>query len=148
MAHVDLSVLVEGLRTSHNRFTSAAIEGTGRFHAIFEALAWVGSIRDRLKDEGRAVPPVVDGLYYVRNLVLHQGVDVLEWALFPGAELGMLVLGESALGGMSRHAWVWPPRTQMPTPRSLTGATEYDSLVAGREAAVVLEQLASAVATL
>ena len=144
MAHAELSVLLKGLSAASSRFASAPLEGVERFHAIFEILAWVGLIRDRLRQDSRPSPPVLDGLYYVRNLVLHQGADVLEWVLFPGAELGMLVLGESSLGSISRHASVWPPRNQMPAPRSSSGAAEYDMHIAGREVTVVLEQVAAA----
>jgi hypothetical protein len=144
MADVELSVLLKGLGAAYSRLASAPPEGVERFHAIFEILAWVGSIRDRLRQDSRPAPPVLDGLYYVRNLVLHQGADVLKWTLFPGAELGILVLGESSFGSISRHAWVWPPRNQMPAPRSSSGVAEYDTRIAGREVTVVLEPLAAA----
>jgi hypothetical protein len=107
-------------------------------------LPWVGSIRDRLRSESRAAPPVLDGLYYVRNLVVHQGAEVLEWVFFSGAEWGEMVWGESSWGSISRHAWVWPTRDRLPTPHSQAGAAEYDSRVAGREVIDVLRQLSAA----
>ena len=42
----------------------------------FEALAWAGCLHDRLKADA---PPLLSGLLHMRNVVFHQGVDVLGW---------------------------------------------------------------------
>jgi hypothetical protein len=144
MAHVDLPVLIAGFNAARERFEAAKPDSDGPFYSLFEALAWVGAIGDRCKAEERPRPPLLDGLYYARNVVLHQGADVLDWVLIPGAELGMLVFGVSALGSTSRHTWEWPALAAMPEPRSPAGKAEYQALVAGREVTRVLNSLAQA----
>ena len=77
------------------------------------------------------------GLYYVRNLVIHQGADVV-WEI-------TRAYGEGAYGtgtyGGPLH--LFPPRAQLPSGRSKVGAQEYDDTVSGEEIAVVLCDLAA-----
>jgi hypothetical protein len=111
------------------------------FAGVFECLAWAGAIDDRLKGT-QPIPPVVRGLWYVRNLVLHQGADVVATI----ATYGSAVYGEATYGvsfGGARplsSSTVFPPRNELPPPQSLKGAPEYDTLVASQPVAEVLQR--------
>ena len=73
-SHLDTGMLIAG-------FESAVARATGgigsSFEAVFESLAWAGAIRDRLAQTQQLIPPVVNGLWFVRNLAIHQGADVV-----------------------------------------------------------------------
>jgi hypothetical protein len=144
--HVEFSVLVDGFTSAQGRFAAAALAHNqdDSFHALFEMLAWVGAIRDRFKEEGTPIPPVLDGLYYVRNLVIHQGADVVEWIFsLTSAAIGASPIGAAPLGGgAAASSQAWPAREKLPRPRSMTGAEAYEKLVAGHEVMVPLRNLA------
>ena len=132
--HFPLKALAAGLDKARERLETAttATDSEASFHSLFEALAWAGAIRDRIKGR-HDVPPELKGLWFVRNLVLHQGADVvLRTVVVPGSELGRLVLGPSALGTPTQWGWQWPPRELLPEPESLQGSDEYDSCAAGQ----------------
>jgi hypothetical protein len=142
---VPLTVLVDGFNKACGRFDAASSD-VDQFHALVEALTWVGAIRDRLQGSGQAVPPVLEGLYYVRNIVLHQGVDVIERVVTGGGAFAASAFDTAAFGGSSvvRSAPIWPPRTAMPAPRSKAGLAEYDAVVEGEAVSDVLSKLAAA----
>jgi hypothetical protein len=48
-------------------------------------------------------------------------VDVLDWILIPGAELGSMVIGVSRLGMPTTQGWWWRDRAELPLPRSQAG---------------------------
>jgi len=104
-----------GFDAARGRFATSHPASDEAFHGIFEVLAWTGALRERLGNES---PLALEGLWYVRNLVLHQGTDILEWIFIPGAELGTLVLGVSRLGTSTTKGWWFQPRAVMPEPRS------------------------------
>jgi hypothetical protein len=136
--HVETATLIDGFAAALTRLANESPMSHAAFFGAFESLAWIGSIRDRLRSEQLPIPPVVDGLYYARNVVLHQGADVLQWFIVPGTVLGEWVLGESALGSESTEHWVWPHRAELSAPQSRTGEKAYDSEVGGRDVLPVL----------
>jgi hypothetical protein len=94
---VDPRVPVAGFEGAHARILAARFpepRNDATFHALLEILAWVGAIRDRCKDDGLPRPDVLEGLYYRRNIVIHQGADVLAWVIGAGAG----PIGSHALG--------------------------------------------------
>jgi hypothetical protein len=134
--HFPLKTLVAGFEKARERLEAAtrAADDESSFHSLFEAVAWVGVIYEHRRVMGRHdIPPELRGLWFVRNLVIHQGADVVLWTMaVPGSEPGRLVPGKSALGSVTQWGWQWPPRTLLPEPESLRGSGEYDSHVAGR----------------
>jgi hypothetical protein len=117
-------------------------DALGAFFTLYETVAWAGGVCDRLDDErvpSESWPPGLEGLRYVRNIVLHQGADVLVSVLVErGSELGTWVL-RSPLGTPSK--WEWPPRNEMPLPQSKRGASDYDKHLAGQELHASLERI-------
>lgn len=131
---VDTVVLLHGFEAARQRL-GRSLPGTDEaFHAIFEALAWAGSIRDRLKDDGIPRPPVLDGLYYIRNVVLHQGADVLPWLYEPAATVGGTFRVGTTKVGPGLKAWVWPFQGDFNPPLSPAGEREYVALLEGQDA--------------
>jgi hypothetical protein len=61
------ATLVSGFGDAIERVRSSGIAGEAGFRAMFEALAWAGAVRDRLKGSGAPIPTLT-GLWYVRNL--------------------------------------------------------------------------------
>jgi len=106
------------------------------FRGLFEMLAWAGSIGDRFIADGVFRPALLDGLYYIRNVVLHQGVDVLFWLFRPPSMLGTMRQGPTT---PVVDVWVWPLPGDFEPPRSLAGEKEYESLLAGHEVVPTLE---------
>lgn len=135
MTSVEFAVLRGGFIAAAERFGEEKDASPAGSHALFETLAWVGVVRDRLKPDE---PLIVRGLYYARNIVLHEGADVLAFALYPGPDL---YPSETLYPGFRRVSR-WPMRHELPPPRSSTGAHEYDRLVAGREVGNVLAEVA------
>jgi hypothetical protein len=141
--HVPTETLVDGLRIAAERLgTARNASAPTAFYAVFEALAWVGSVRDRLKEERRVIPPTLNGLYYVRNLVLHQGADVLLRieGVYGSAVLGEAVLGQMVLGSAGRREsrYVFPGLGDLPAGQSRAGHVEYSTHVANRNVNYVL----------
>jgi len=85
MSHVQTGTLIDGLASARARLVASTPWTDPSFHAIFELLAWAGAVRDRFRDERRDIPAVLNGLWYVRNIVLHQGADILYWIMTPGS---------------------------------------------------------------
>ena len=143
--HVPLATLAAGFNKARDRFVEAsgAHESEASFQSLFEALAWAGAIYDRLRGR-HDVAPELRALWFVRNLVIHQGADVLlRTILVSGSELGMAVLGESVLGSATQWGWKWAPRQLLPEPQSLHGAAEYDSHVADHVVTDTLEAVSA-----
>lgn len=138
-------VLVDGMGVAVGRVKAADWSTSEGYHAVFEALAWVGAVRDRFTDEDRSIPPVLLGLYYLRNLVLHDGADVL--LLIPGVGFGEGPFGMGPFGG-SPPARVFPPRAELPPPKWThpTGLSEYDEHVVGGNLVDVLDTVLAEVA--
>jgi hypothetical protein len=137
--HVPTGTLLDGLTGAVSRLRvvdPAAPEG---FHALFEALAWAGALRDRLRQENRAIPRTLNGLYYVRNLVIHQGADVV---LLIASAFGEGAFASAAFGGPMH---VFPARAELPTGESKKGAPDYDTDVARNEVLSVFDAAADAV---
>lgn len=59
--HVSTATLVEGYEGARSRFAAAntGTDADALFHAPFEVVAWAGTIRKRLKDDGE--PPCPSG---------------------------------------------------------------------------------------
>jgi hypothetical protein len=136
--------LVAGFRSAKARFVDADAGSDEKFHALFEVLAWVGAIRDRLHKDKQPIPPVINGMYYARNVVLHQGADVLEWIFVPPAVLGQFVVGFSRLKEDGQQGTWWPERDMMPKPQSPTGTAEYEAHLAGHTPEAVMEAVETA----
>ena len=134
--HFPLKTLVAGFEKARERLEAAtrAADDESSFHSLFEAVAWAGVIYEHKPIKGRHdVPPELRGLWFVRNLVIHRGADVVLWTMaVPGSEPGLLVPGKSALGTVTQWGWQWPPRALLPQPDSDKGSGEYDSHLAGR----------------
>lgn len=127
-------MFIDGLDGARAR--AATIEDASTweaFHAVFEALAWVGAIRDRLGRHETTLR-TLNGLYYVRNLVLHEGAEVLAWE---PTTYGTGTYGSGRYGGT--RVWKWPSRDELPSRRrDVAVDADYDEHVAGREVPVVL----------
>jgi len=87
----------------------------------------VGAVRDRIREESQPIPPTLNGLYYVRNLVIHRGADAV--SIIAGT-YGRATYGSGTYGG---DAHVFPSRDELPPPRYPTGLTDYDAHVAGTD---------------
>ena len=132
--------MLAGFRAALDRLRAADEDKVAAFHALFEVVAWGGGIRDRL--EGQPRPQRLDGLYYVRNVVLHQGADILIRTIASTAPIGAAALGSTALGGGgARKGWKWPPRDEFPRPRTRTGDNEYDETLARQDVVMTLAAL-------
>ena len=139
-------VLLDGLEQARLRFARCEPGTAEAFHAIFEALAWIGASHNRLVADGLDRPAILDGLYYMRNVVIHQGVDVLSWLLFPGSgKLGAASLGAFKLGGSGPSLeWRWPLVGECKSPESPTGTDEYRTMIAGSSVAATLNDAVTA----
>lgn len=137
---VPFSVLVAGLKGAAERFEEVQRPSDDAFRALFEVLAWVGVLRERFRLDGKPIPAYLNGLYYARNVVLHQGVAVLEWV---GGAYGEGAYGEGPYGGAAEPSW--PLSSEMLAPRWDTGLRDYDDLIAGHEARLVLRNLLSGI---
>ena len=80
-----------------------------------------------------------------QDLTLHRGADVLDWFIIPGATLGSLVLGVSALGSGPVSVWTWRDRADMPEPMSRRGASDYDEYLAGEGVLEIFEELLASI---
>lgn len=125
--------LIAGFEEARKRFDTAAPNPDRQeeaFRALFETVAWVGAIRDRLKDEKQTPTSEMDGVYFVRNLVVHRGADALHrsiaTAMFGGAAFGTVPFG----GGVD-YGWRWRNRADLPPHKSKTGLSEYDTNIVG-----------------
>jgi len=101
---VPLRTLVNGFEGARDRF-EAAVGGADRdviFVTLFEVVAWTGAIADWFRKRSRAktVPPELQGLWYVRNRMLHYGAE----ALFQTEILFPQPLGFRGVPGRRRFA--------------------------------------------
>jgi hypothetical protein len=142
-SHVATPMLVEGFAAAVERMRAIGLAEAAGFHALFEALAWAGTIGERLKQEHKPIPATVNGLWYVRNLALHQGADVV-WRItaygagaYGAGPFGGVGFG-GGIGGATSHEF--PPRSELPAPLSLRGSSDYDALIAGEHVSLVLER--------
>jgi hypothetical protein len=134
---VPLRTLVEAFEAACKRFGEVAggTDADAAFIALFDVVAWAGAtgdwLRNRSKARSRTVPPTVQGLWYVRNRILHEGPD----ALFQNTVVvgfGMAPFGVGPFGGGIMTGWAWKPSRSLPRGRSPAGKREYDSLVANK----------------
>jgi hypothetical protein len=153
---VSTEVLIRGFEGARGRFEDAATsqDHTRAFHALFECVAWAGSLRDRVvKDGGRPSWPELEGFWFVRNRVLHKGGAALaESMVNTSAVLGAAVLGQAVLGsggGSVFAGWKWRPRRQLPKPdQKPIGVNEYESHLEDRDVAQTLRDLSQRLAAL
>jgi hypothetical protein len=141
------STLLAGLAAAIDRLAATGVAGEQGFHATFEALAWAGAGRDRFMKSATPIPTLT-GLWYVRNLALHVGADVV-WQV---TAYGSGTYGSGAYGGVmfafndsgsSEARDMFPPRAALrdkDNARRNFGAAEYDSHVFGAPVLVVLRR--------
>lgn len=125
--------LIAGFEEARRRYDAAAPSPDRQeeaFRALFETVAWVGAIRDRLGNERRTLSPEIDGVHFVRNLVIHRGADALHRSIAI-ATFGGAAFGTVPFGGGVDYGWRWRTRADLPPPRSKTGLSEYDTNIAG-----------------
>ncbi len=142
-----MTVLILGFGEAGGRVRNSPDPADAQgFAAIFESLAWAGVIRDRLKKDVKSIPPIINGLWFVRNLVLHQGADVVRVINTYGAgTFGSATFGGAPFGGgLTINSYVFPPRSQLPAGRSKVGGPDYDALVAGEPIGVVFARALAA----
>jgi hypothetical protein len=133
-------LLIDGLCAAAERVKAdGPSSGVAGFAALFETLAWVGVIRERIKEKGNTPPPVLNGLYFLRNLVLHQGIEVLTYV--HGYAFGHGPFGHGPFGGSTR---IFPSRSELPVHTSKAGLSDYDAMVDGRSVNTVLDELQEA----
>jgi hypothetical protein len=142
---VDLGVYVRGYERARRRFSEAGDEWELGYGALLETVAWAGWLRERHK--GRS--PELDGLWFVRNLLLHVGGDALVQAItIHGTVLGTWVLGAGVLGMGDVHEWRWRPRAELSETDSDAGTRAYDKYLAGRAIEGTLEKVSRYLASL
>jgi hypothetical protein len=93
----------------------------------------------------------MNGLAYARNVVLHRGVDALDWMIiFPGTYPAPdLHPSPSLFPGERVVEWTWRLRADLePNPRRGPGADalDYDAHVEGRSVRSVFDELTNALA--
>jgi hypothetical protein len=136
---VATGALIGGAEAALDRWDNADGD-QAPYQALFEALAWLGAIQDRLKEQGVALPPTLLGLYYLRNRVIHYGADVLYFAvisdeLVEGRRVLTVHHSEADTGRLEHR---FPGRDALPYGRSNTGSGEYERHVAYQPAQKVL----------
>ena len=149
--------LVEGFEASRVRLNTAIgrSDPDDAFIALFEVVAWAGAIGDWFQNRRRTrkattptTPAEIQGLWYVRNRVLHFGSDaLLQGTLLMPTLYGAGTYGTATFGGSYPvTTWTWKPSHRLPRGRSNAGKTEYDSLLAGNQVAKTLETVSSELA--
>ena len=73
----------------------------------------------------------------MRNVVLHQGADVLDWIFIPVSTLGTIKMGSTT---PPHQEWMWPLSETFTPPDGKTGKCAYRSLLAGKDVPATLEQ--------
>lgn len=124
--------LIAGFEEARKRFDTAAPSPDRQenaFRALFETVAWVGAIRDRLIGEKLTPSPEIDGVYFVRNLVIHCGAEALEHSI--AIAFGSATYGAASFGGGVDYGWRWRNRADLPPYKSKKGLSEYDTKIAG-----------------
>jgi hypothetical protein len=138
-------LLASGFERATIRFEEACARPhrEAALHALFEAVAWAGALRERLGRERRTVYVELEGLRFVRDLALHEGADALDWAVAePGAELDVLVLDVSRLDTPSTWRGTWRSVSELPKNRQRgerPGERQYDKHLVSRDIAETLQ---------
>jgi len=142
---IDLAVYARGFELSRERFEGAGNVWETGFHALLEIVAWAGALRERIgRNRVQSECPELEGLYWVRNLMVHVGSDALVNAIAThGTVLGEWVLGLGVLGDPGSREWRWRPRHELPQPQSPAGADEYDAHLDGQPVVVTLERVSA-----
>lgn len=143
---VDVGVYVRGFALARDRFEAAGGEWERGFRGLLEAVAWAGTVRERQRQHDC---DELDGLWFVRNLMLHVGGDALLQAVVShGTVLGTWVLGVGRLGMQDVHEWRWRSRAELPRTISGAGTDAYDEHLDGRPVADTLSAVARYFATI
>jgi hypothetical protein len=140
---VDSKMLVTGFEAARARFLAAAsdVDAEHGFHALFEVVAWGGAVLDRReKVEKKPLCPELQGLWYVRNLIIHRGTDARTWSVILPAIGWGDAWGEAWGGRPEERGWTWPERRYMPPHQSDKGLQQYETHLAGK---VITETLAT-----
>jgi hypothetical protein len=140
-ASVSLQIYVRGFARAHTRFDEAGHDWERGFHAVFETVTWSGSIRERLRALSGDCPEL-EGLWWVRNLVVHVGGDALTQTIVShqaslANSISMVYRNIEAERALSdTPAWQWRRRHEIPRhPQSPVGTDEYDTHLAGKAVA-------------
>jgi hypothetical protein len=141
--HVPDQWLGDGFEAARARFGVAGAEPSLAFAALFEAVAWAGTINERLRPIGRSTPEL-QGLWFIRNRVIHGGADALRWVMVsPGAMLGAAAFGSVSFGQGPTFGWCWAKTPELPPRESQVGAEEYETHLATRNVSTTLATVAS-----
>jgi hypothetical protein len=145
--------LIDGFEAAHTRLRPVAWQGDAdaAFIALFEVVAWAGAIRDWWRVRGRSrVVPGFDGLWFVRNRVIHLGADALsQVTVFVSGAYGSGPYGRGPFGGGGGYTtptWIWRPSHRLPRGKSPVGKAEYDSMLANEPVATTTEDIRAALA--
>jgi len=93
----------------------AGVDPPGLFAPAGEAILWIAALDDLLRrsdptyEVRRAVDPggaLLPGIRYARNALTHGNTVAAVAFLRPGSQPGMMVLGVSQLGTLSRFEWM------------------------------------------
>lgn len=122
------------------------------FHALFAALNWAASIRDRLKQQGNPAwqDDTVQAVQFLRNAVHHDWAHGIE--LISGLRATPMVIRPTSGrrgGGMIMPqviptlSWLWPLATSLPSPKHPYGRPEYVRDLEGKPVTDALDRLAA-----
>jgi hypothetical protein len=133
---------------AHDRLRPVAwhADADAAFIALFEVVARAGALRDwwNVPGRGKAVSGI-DGMWFVRNRVLHFGADALSQVTVFVSGFGQGPFGQGPFGGSyTTPSWMWKPSHQFPRARSNIGRAEYDSMLAGKSVAMTTETIRQA----
>jgi hypothetical protein len=130
--------LVSGFADAIERVRASGLSGEEGFRAMFVVMAWAGALCDRFKDSGAQIP-TLSGLWYMRNLTLHAGMEVV-WAAVGFYGYGTLGSGSPA-SKTRKSPRLFPRREALRERKSQRdrGADEYETHVAMRPVIAVLE---------
>ena len=120
--------LINGLTNSVALLRMANAEGDLRhvdgFSYLAIALSDVRAVGDRLGEDEQTIPDTLNGLYFASGAG-HEAVGII--VDFDGSG------GNSHSGEDGRVVHVFPDRSDLPVGGSTTGASQYDTYVAGKE---------------
>jgi hypothetical protein len=141
-SRVTFGTLVDGFEQARGKFNNAAnqneLDEKAVFFALFEVVAWAGATGDwllksqRRRNKARPNPPTIQGLWYVRNRVLHYGAQAVYHGVMvmPGA-FGSAGFGRMGFGGAHVvRTLTWRPRTALPKGVGVAGKQEYEAHLA------------------
>jgi hypothetical protein len=138
--------LVRGYLQALERFQQASGDREApdeMFPPLFEALSWAGSLEEELRPHEE---PLLHGVRYARNCVLHRWGDALEARDFPAPTVMTNRRGGSRIiMPPTFWDWFWRDGDELPPPPSdrkdQKGRECYDEILAGKKARVALEEL-------